>query len=198
MKKITIFLSALVLLISSGCSGQSDDLSVNETASEETTKTVSVTISQVSEEESVEESHLPDGISEDKKGFLKFISYSGKISAVFPDKFNTLCSGYTPTDGIYLQTSDGKATLQLEYVENKGITKNSLVDYLKETYPDASIYINDEKNVICKVKMKDSQDNVVYSYLKAIVDDNGYKSAILFFKEAEMKNYETVFSKIKI
>ena len=88
--------------------------------------------------------------------------------------------------------------MQLEYVENKGITKNSLVDYLKETYPDASIYINDEKNVICKVKMKDSQDNVVYSYLKAIVDDNGYKSAILFFKEAEMKNYETVFSKIKI
>lgn len=198
MKKPMIIFCALTLLLFSACGGTGSDESVEETVSGEVSEMISISVPQSSTEESKEESKLPDGISEEKKGFLRFTSYSGRVSAVFPEMFQTLCQGYTPTDGIYLQTSDGKATLQLEYVDNEGITKNDLSDYLKQTYPGANVFINDDKNVICKTTIKDSQKNTVCCYLKAIVDSEGYREAILFFKEADKKTYETIFNQITL
>lgn len=199
-KQLIIFISAIALFAASGCSGNDEESEpVQETASTVVSVESMEEISVVSQEEKSEVvSTLPDGVKEDKKGYLKYTDSGKSITAIFPDSFSVLDSEYTPENGIYLQNADGTATLQIESVKNEGIARNDLSEYLKETYPDADVYISDSKNIICKSTVTDSSGNQVMSYMKAVITDNGYNEAILYFKESDKKQFETIFNKIKI
>ena len=145
-----------------------------------------------------EENSLPEHITEEKKGYLKFTDSTGKVSATFPDTFSLLCTEYSPTDGIYLQNSDGTATLQIEAIKSEGVNRDSLVDYLKENYPDAEIYVNDSKNIIFKSTVTDTSGNKSVCFMKAVITGSGYNEAVLYCKEGEESKYESLFNRISI
>ncbi len=197
---VTAAILILFMAGSFGCAHETEDSSVPET-------TVSLIYPTESSEESskesyvlpsTEESSLPDNVSEDKSGYLKYTNNSGDLSATFPDEFSVLCTEYTPTDGIYLQNSDGTATLQIEAVLNEGADMESLVDFLSEQYPDAKVNINDSKKIICKSFLTDGSGNKVMCCLKAVITNKGYNEAVLYFDEKDRNKYESLFGKISI
>ncbi len=201
MKKLiaaTLFILSFAGLF--GCSPEeAAESSVSETASVMSSAESSEESSENSiPQSSVEESSLPAHVVEDRKGYLKFTGSSGNISAVFPDDFSVLCTEYTPSDGIYLQNSDGTATLQIEAIENEGIDRETLVDYLEDNYSDAEVYVNDSKNIICKSAVTDGSGNKSVCYMKAVITEKGYNEAILYFKQSEKSKYEALFNKISI
>ncbi len=201
MKKLIA--AAILLLFTAsifGCSEEkNEDSPLSETTSvmssaESSEESSKINISQ----SSIEESTLPEHVIEDRKGYLKFTSMSGSVSAIFPEDFSLLCSEYTPTDGIYLQNTDGTATLQIEAIKNEGIDRQSLVDYISANYPDSEVYVNDSKNIICKSTITDASGNKSLCYMKAVITDRGYNEAVLYFKENEKDKYEPLFNKISI
>ncbi len=201
MKKL-MTVAVFILFITGvfGCTQQkSEDTSVPGAASvmssaESSEEIIEISVPQPSDEEI----SLPDGVIEDKNGYLKYTSSTGAVSAVFPEDFSVLCTEYNPADGIYLQNSDGTATLQIEAVKNEGIDRESFVGYLKEKYPKAEVFVNDSKNIICKSSITDSSGNKSLCYMRAIITDKGYNEAILYFKESETKKYDSVFNKITV
>ncbi len=204
MKIIIVILSAAILITSAaGCSKaekEDETASAEEKVSAIVHKKDEVSVSIVSEliESSESEYTIPDSIEEYKNGFLKYSDTSKKISAVFSSEFTYQNKEYTNPSGIFLTNADGSASLQIEAVDNKGINRNDLVDYLKNTYPDYKVYINDSKNIICKGYTTDAGDNKVLRYMKAIITDNGYNEAVLYFKEDNKSKYENIFNKISL
>lgn len=197
---IAVAISILLFTSTFGCTPEKTD----ESSLTETTSLIS---SDESSQESIETSipisdtediSLPEHVFEDKQGFLRFTDSSGDISAVFPDEFSVLCTEYKPDCGIYLQNHDGTATLQIEAIENDGISREDLVDYLNETYTDSDIYINDAKNIICKTTVTDNSGNKSACYMKAVITDKGYNEAVLYFKAENENKYKSFFNKISI
>lgn len=211
MKK-NIIIGAVLFsaLIAAGCSSQSSaDIQSSTAASEpisayeddpQADEQDSDISQQVIESSSVSEevSSLPYGLREYKDGLLEFISTSGKLTATFPDSLCVENKDYVPKEGIYLQTEDGKLTLQLENVESEGVDRDSLVDYLKETYPDAKVYITDSRLVICKMTTKDRSGNKICAYMKAKIIDRGYNEAVLYFHQEDSRQSENIFNKISL
>ena len=208
MKKLFILLSAGILLISfAGCSNNDDENTIRNESSQitETTSSapsqpensqISIIRPESSASESSEESRLPDGITEGQDGMLNYINKTANLKVNFPKEFNTLSTEYKPAAGIYLQNSEGTATLQIEAVKNEGITKSDLTEYLKKKYTSASVSEDATKNILCKTTVKNSKGQTVASYLKAEVTTEGYNEIILYFQPSEKDIYESVFDKI--
>ncbi|MBR2175727.1 MAG: hypothetical protein IJ861_02120 [Clostridia bacterium] len=202
MKKCLLITAAVLLtFLLSACSQSSSDESSENS---ENTMIVTADISSQSYEpvseppESSSEISLPQGIYESKKGYLKFINKHNTMTVTFPEEFYLTDDDYIPSDGIYLQNKDGTATLQLEVIENEGVSKDDLVAYLKETYANAEVYVNDARIIICKAITKDAKGNQVAAYLKAKITDSGYQEAVLYFHEEDKTRFEPIFNKITL
>lgn len=200
-KTIILILLTAILTTAAGCTGKEKDEEASVSASSPTV--IHRESSAASQQSSIpvssaQESRLPDGVHEDKEGFLRYTSPGKEITAVFSSEFNTEMTEYRPAVGIMLTNGEGNATLQIESVKNQGVSRNDLVDYLKENYSDAEVVVNDKKQIICKSKAKDGSGKEVMAYLKAAVTDNGYNEVILFFDKSEKSKYETVFNRITL
>lgn len=211
MKRIIIAAAILTLAaFSAGCKNQSSTAAQSDSVQYSSSSSYAVSSepeqqsneasqpSEISDISAEETSALPYGVREYKDGLLEYISTSGKLTATFPEALCVENKDYVPKDGIYLQTEDGKQTLQLETVESEGIDRNSLVDYLEETYPDAKVYITDSRLVICKMTTKDKSGNKVCAYMKAKVSDTGYNEAVLYFHQEDSRQSENIFNKISL
>lgn len=207
MKKITLILSAALLIAAlAGCSGKSEESSTESSEQETTYSAVSTTeSSQISikrpAESSVvsqvsEESRLPEKVTVKDKDTLNYKDSASNLNADFPKEFDTVSSEYKPSKGIYLSNPEGTATLQIEAVKNPGISSTDLVDYLKKKYPSADVSIDNKKKIICKTTVKNSKGQTVASYLKAEVTTEGYNELILYFQPEDKAVYEQVFNKI--
>ncbi len=200
-KTVILILTAAFIISAAGCGGKEKEEEASVTGSSPAIIHRESSVSSPESSTAVsskQESRLPDGVHEEKEGFLRYTSPGKEITSVFSSEFNTENTEYRPAIGIMLSDDDGSATLQIEAVKNKGISRNDLVDYLKETYPDAEVYVTDNKQIICKSKIKDGSGTEVMAYLKAAVTDIGYNEAVLFFKESDKSKYETVFNRITL
>lgn len=196
MKKIIcIILAASAFLTISACRS-TDNTSSSEPSSRIESSAESKDVS--SEDESTESSSLPAGVNPYRRDTLRYTSPKATISVSFPDVFCVQDDDYTPADGIYLTTKEGRQSLQIEAVTSEGADIDSLKEYLKKTYPDSEVSVNNDGILICKMDAKDKAGNDVRAYLKAKITSFGYNEAVLYFTEDEKVTCEPMFSKITL
>lgn len=211
-KAIYVLISLFFCVLTAACSENNDtDISTSESyvISTETLSadSSSFEVSNKSSEDSTEinneislikdeSSSLPNGITQNTNGSLKYKNSFLSMSVSFPADFCIVDKDYTPINGIYLRNTDGTATLQLESVEDNDINAADLAEFLKEQYENAIVYITDTKDVICKTSIKDRTGNIVMSYLKIRTKRGGYNEAILYFHESDKDIFENIFNQI--
>ena len=149
------------------------------------------------EYESSAEVKPPIGVSRESNGKFKFTSSVLSLSVTFPDEFCLINDDYSPQYGIYLQNVPGTATILLEAVEDETLTHRQLAEYLRSQYPDSEVYINDKKEVLCKMTAKDQNGNSVYIMQKFQTRPGGYNKIVLCCKPEEKSKYTSVFKEIK-
>lgn len=197
MKKnflIPAFLSLTILMC--GCSAQHEADSNIESSEPVTESSAIVSEKEISAPESSDVNTLPEGLSLNGTGMLKFTGYSDGLIVVFPSEICYPDDDYQPENGIYLHNSDGTATLLIDTIKSGGASKNTLAEYLKDTYPDAQVYVSDSREVICKTQKTDNKGNKLHVYLKAKITSWGYNEAILCFRENEQHKYDNYFARI--
>ena len=168
---------------------------ISEPAAPESSADTEITSSAESSEPVIT---LPLQLYRAKSGYLKYLSKYGSMTAVFPEEFCIPRSDYKVKDGLLLQNKKGTASLQLESLSAADMTRRSFIEYLKANYPDAEIYITDNKTIVCKTPAKDSDGRNVLAYMMAVITTDGYNEAVLYFNEADKDEFEAVFKKISI
>ncbi len=213
MKKFICIISALILstTVFVGCKNkvsesseisESSVITQNSQKQEPSSGDVSIQQESIIEssaeysEESIEVS-LPEGITRTSGGSkLKYTNSVLSLSVTFPSEFCILNNDYKPIYGIYLQNTDGTATLLMESVEDTTTTASDLADVLKEKYPDTEIYITDYRDVVCKRTYTDRAGNEVMSFLKVKPKTGGYNEILLTCSLDEKDKFEAVFNQI--
>lgn len=153
-------------------------------------------LSDVSQEESENSFVLPDGVTESGNK-LKYTNSVLSLSVTFPKEFCILDQDYTPQYGIYLQNTDGTATLLVESVIDTTTAVNDLAAVLEEKYPDSEIYITDYREIVCKRESVDRAGNEVISFLKVKTKDGGYNEILLTCSVNDKDEFESIFNQIK-
>lgn len=201
MKKICVImciLTAAAMLC--GCGETENKASKPETESSVITSSEQEPASEneLSAPESSDVDRLPDGLTLNGTGMLRYTSPSGEMEAVFPNELCYVDDEYRPEDGIYLHNSDGTATLLLEAVNSVGVRRATLIEYLKEKYPDAEIYISDTRNIVCRTEFTDNSGRRLKAFMKAKISNNGYNEAILCFRPEDIGIYDNIFARITL
>ncbi len=196
MKRIICLIAAAAFVLTA-CSAQGSE---NSNASSEAASRVqsSAESSIESSEEISDSSALPMGVNPYRRNTLRYTSPKATISVSFPDVFCVEDKDYSPADGIYLTTREGRQSLQIEAVTSENADIDSLKEYLKKTYPDAEISVNDDGIITCKMDAKDKAGNNVRAYLKAKITGYGYNEAVLYFLEEDKTVCEPMFNKITL
>lgn len=194
MKKwLCFFLCCLTVALVPGCSQNQQEFTVSE----------SEPLSPMSEEpvrSKAPVNHViyPDRIDEIDAEHLRYKSKSGTYTAIFPKIFAIESNELLFDDGIYLMTEDGKATLQLDYVESPAITREELIRYLSARYLNSQLETIDDDMIAFKTTLTDKSSQPIISYLKARLSTNGYCEIIMSFHESERSKYEPLIQKIDI
>ena len=198
MKKILcIFLCFIAAIPLSGClKNENEDVLPADTVS--TTTNLSSEKPESMESSIAEEISYPSDTDEIDSDSLRYKSKDGKITAVFPKMFQKKSDDFKSESGIYLSTTDGNATLQIDYIYSQGITKESFVEYLEKKYKSSKADTTDSKYVLFKSKIKDKKNNNVILYMKALLKKDGYSEAILCYHESDKDKYEKLLQKIEI
>ena len=149
-------------------------------------------------EESIDEISYPEGTEEVNTDSLKYKSADGKLNVTFPKDFIKKLDSISSESGIYLSTSDGKATLQLDHIKCEGVNRDNLRDFLEEKYKDSKAETGEDGTLIFKVNTTDKKKNKVTCCLKAVVKDNGYCQAILSYHQGDENKYLPQLEKIII
>lgn len=140
---------------------------------------------------------LPEGVTEDINGNkLKYTNSVLSLSVTFPSDFCILNNDYTPVYGIYLQNTEGTATLILESVEDTTTNPTDLAAALSDMYPDTEVYITDYRDVVCKRTYTDRNGNEVMSFLKVRTKTGGYNEILLTFSADQKDEFEAIFNQI--
>lgn len=151
-------------------------------------------------ESSKKESHapasLPDGVARASRGKLRFTTSVLALSVTFSDEFCILNKDYNPKYGVYLQNSDGTATLLVESVGDNTLTYRNMTAYLREQYPEARVYANDRKEVVCKMNSVDRSGNKICILEKIKVKSGGYNSAVICCRPDDKAKYESILDDI--
>ena len=192
MKKLLLIFLSVLCIGASGCSGENKPKDTLAESSSQLSIPAPTEKKEASSQESKEEEKLPEGVKRTDDKTLNYQSKSKKVSCSFPDSFNTQ-GKEKPKDGISLQTTDGKATLRLEFIENPGITADDLTAFLQKTYPDFTVSAADEGIIECRGTLTDSAKKRSCAYLKARISDEGYVTALMCFHEGDKKKYEELF-----
>lgn len=145
-----------------------------------------------------EEISYPAETDEVDSDSLRFKSKDGKIIAVFPKMFWKKSDDFKSESGIYLSTTDGNATLEIDYIKSEGITKESFVEYLEKKYKSSKADTTDPKYIIFSTKIKDKKNNVVIMNMKALLKEDGYSEAVLCYHESDKDKYTDLLQKIEI
>lgn len=143
----------------------------------------------------IDPSDMPAGMS--KSG--NYYTYRNSVlslSVKFPDTFCVIDEDYQPDYGIYLQNDEGTATLLLQSVTDHHLNHKEMAAYLKEHYPDAEVYISDNREVICKLSTSDINGNSIMMFQKIKLQSGGYNEIVLCCREEEKSIYSNVFKKI--
>ena len=139
---------------------------------------------------------LPDGVTKAAHGKLRYSTSVLSLSVTFSDEFCILNNDYRPDNGIYLQNSDGTATLMLEAVGDNTLTYRNMTAYLRKQYPEARVYATDRKDVVCKMNSVDRSGNKICILEKIRVKTGGYNSAVICCRPEEKEKYEGVLDDV--
>ncbi len=139
---------------------------------------------------------LPEGVRTTAQGKLRFSTSVLSLNVTFPDEFCIQNKDYLPKYGIYLQNMAGTATLLLESVEDKTMTSKQMSDYLKQKYPDASIFTNDKRDIIFKLNTMDSSGSPYCLMQKIRMKSGGYNQILLCCRPSEKSAYAKIFNEI--
>lgn len=139
---------------------------------------------------------LPVGLTKVPSGKLRFTTSVLSLSVTFPEQFHVLNTDYSPLYGIYLRNESGTATLLAESVEDKTLTHKEMAQYLRSKYPDATVTINDKKEVICTMQTQDNSGNSVWLQQKLKMKSGGYNLISLCCHPDEKSKYTPVFHEI--
>ncbi len=176
-------------------------VSFEKQASSEPSQNEKSELSQQSEKSAEEQSsrtaaELPDGVIRTSKGKLKFTTSVLSLSVTFSDEFCIRNNDYNPKYGIYLQNTEGTATLLLESVEDKTLSYRNMTAYLREQYPEARVYATDNKEIVCKMNSMDQSGNKICIMQKLRVRTGGYNCAVICCRTDDKAKYEAVLNDI--
>ena len=129
---------------------------------------------------------------------LRYTSSVLSLSATFPDEFCILNTDYIPKYGIYLQNTDGTATLLAESVEDTTLTYRQMSEYLKSRYPDARVYTTDQKDVVCRMTTTDQSGNEIYVFQRIKMKNGGYNEIALCCRPEDISKYERSFNETSL
>lgn len=139
---------------------------------------------------------LPEGVQRISQNRLRFSNSVLSLKVTFPDEFCIRNEDYTPTYGIYLHNIDGTATLLMEAVTDSTLTPKQMLDYLRRTYPQATLTTTDKKDIILKMTRTDSGGFPVCIMQKLRVRNGGYWQAVLCCQPEEQERFQKYFNEI--
>lgn len=155
----------------------------------------SIPESSPAEEESEESTPvvLPESVQRAGTGKLRYSASVLSLRVTFPDVFCIKNNDYIPDYGIYLQNTDGTATLLMESVTDNTMTTSQMSAYVRGQYPSAKVYTTDEKDIVCKMDMLDQSGKQFYLMQKLRVKAGGYSQIVICCKPEEKNIYEKYF-----
>ncbi len=197
MKKQTAIwvVTLVVLSLMSGCSPSAP--TAGKTVPESSVA-VSKTPSQSSVQSSELNEVLPSGVERVSTNYLRYSHKNFGTVVTFSEQFNTLCEDYKPTNGIYLQTADGTATLLLEQVEDYKITAKELVENLKQDKKNKSIQTDKHGDVSYQTTITDKKKNEVTVFQKIRLSEDGYTAFTLCCRPNDTEQYQKIFESISL
>ena len=187
--------AALAVMTLCSCAGANQPSSIS-----------SAVQSQVSEEtkqESSKQPEYPDKLPENTERVSSAeIRYSSKdfgATVTFPADFNMICSEYTPKNGIYMQTSDGTATLMLQRIKDdtvKELDADALVEFFKSDKEIKSVKKDKNGDIICMTTKTDKEKNTAAVCEKIRIVKDGYIEAVVCYRESDSEKYADIADKI--
>lgn len=172
--------------------GQSSE-TVSEESSQESTSFVSETSVQASQ------MSLPDGLFWDTENeSIKYVTPDMKIRVYFPDDFCNANTGYQPQNGIFLANQSGTAALLIDTMKAQDITVGNLVDFLKSKYSNSTVYIMDNKDIVCERDYIDDMGREWYCFLKVRIIDDTYFEVVVTCPPSQKAKYSNIFKRVQI
>ncbi len=137
---------------------------------------------------------FPKGISTYSKNKLQYTD--GTISVIFTDEFYISNEDYKPKNGVYLQNTDGTATLLIETVEDNPVTNEEMLAYLYETYPYSEISALENNDIVSWYIVTDKAGNNIITFQRIQTTGSGYRQICLNCRQADKDKYQKIFNAI--
>ncbi len=142
---------------------------------------------------------LPDSLYWDfENEAIKYVTPDTSIRVYFPDIFCYVQEDKPSEDGICLSTKDGKASIMIGTMSAENITPVQLVEYLKNEYTDSTVYLTDNKDIVCIYDTIDDEGKAWTYFLSVRIREYDYFEVAVMCPTAEKARYSNIFSRIKI
>lgn len=145
------------------------------------------------------QSLLPDSLYWDAENeAIKYVTPDTSIRVYFPDIFCYVQEDRPSEDGICLATEDGKAALMIGTMSVWNVTPMNLVEYLKNQYTDSTVYLTDNKDVVCIYDTTDNEGTEWTYFLRVRICENDYFEIAVMCPTNQKSRYSNIFSRIEV
>ncbi len=195
-KSAAIITATLAVLTLCSCAGAKQPSSVS---SSEVQSQVSEAPKQESSRQPEYSDILPENTERVSSTEIRFSSKDFGTTMTFPADFNMICTEYTPKNGIYMQTSDGTATLMLQKIKDdtvKELDADALVEYFKADKEIKSVKKDKNGDIICTTTKTDKEKNTAAVCEKIRIVKEGYIEAVICYRESDREKYADIADKV--
>lgn len=195
-KTAAIIAAAAAVLTLCSCAGTEQQSSVSSSE-------VQSQVSEVTKQESIRQPEYSDTLPKNTERVssteIRFSSKDFGVTVTFPADFNMICSEYTPKSGIYMQTSDGTATLMLQRIKDdtvKELDADALIEYFKADKEIKSVKKDKNGDIVCLTAKTDKEKNTAAVCEKIRIVKDGYIEAVICYRESDHEKYADIADKI--
>lgn len=142
---------------------------------------------------------LPDSLYWDAENeAIKYVTPDTSIRVYFPDMFCYVQEDSPSENGICLSTKDGKAALMIGTMPARNVTPINLVEYLKKQYTDSTVYLTDNKDIVCIYDTTDDEGTAWTYFLRVRICENSYFEIAIMCPTAQKSRYSNIFNRIEV